>query len=180
MGVTLSGSQGLSSPQANGYVVKAFQIRCWLPGYPKLDGFHLPYSWNEKWLVQEGTALGADFLVADSKFMKVAFGVDFKMLLFNPLVFSTKDLSRNLKLTVSNSSLGEDFPTGKGNGIVSTGRSKVIPAGVKIYLRLDLQYMMIKYSFNDDEEYVAVKEDEYDDLTVTRKDIPTLYQKTFN
>ncbi|GKE18267.1 hypothetical protein Tco_1425844, partial [Tanacetum coccineum] len=57
MGVTLSGSQGLSSPQANGYVVKAFQIRCWLPGYPKLDGFHLPYSWNEKWLVQEGMAL---------------------------------------------------------------------------------------------------------------------------
>ncbi|GJZ85437.1 hypothetical protein Tco_0650776 [Tanacetum coccineum] len=52
--------------------------------------------------------LDADFLVADSKFMKVAFGVDFKILLFNPLVFSTKDLSRNLKLTMSNSSLGED------------------------------------------------------------------------
>ncbi|GJR21442.1 putative ribonuclease H-like domain-containing protein [Tanacetum coccineum] len=50
----------------------------------------------------------ADFLVADSKFMKVAFGVGFKMLLFNPLVFSMKDLSRNLKLTMSNSSLGED------------------------------------------------------------------------
>ncbi|GKA76640.1 reverse transcriptase domain-containing protein, partial [Tanacetum coccineum] len=73
--------------------------------------------------------LDADFLVADSKFMKVAFGVGFKMLLFNPLVFSTKDLSRNLKLTVSNSSLGEDFPTGKDNVIVSTGRTKVIPAG---------------------------------------------------
>ncbi|GJU25055.1 putative ribonuclease H-like domain-containing protein [Tanacetum coccineum] len=29
--------------------------------------------------------LDADFLVADSKFMKVAFGVDFKILLFNPL-----------------------------------------------------------------------------------------------
>ncbi|GJU50330.1 hypothetical protein Tco_1219885 [Tanacetum coccineum] len=28
------------------------------------------------------------------------------------------------------------------------------------------RYMMIKYSFIDDEEYVAVKEDEYDDLTV--------------
>ncbi|GJT90780.1 hypothetical protein Tco_1079625 [Tanacetum coccineum] len=52
--------------------------------------------------------LDANCLVADSKFMKVAFGVDFKILLFNPLVFSTKDLSRNLKLTVSNSSLGED------------------------------------------------------------------------
>ncbi|GJY01162.1 hypothetical protein Tco_0359314, partial [Tanacetum coccineum] len=52
--------------------------------------------------------LDADFLVADSKYMKVDFGVGFKMLLFNPLVFSTTDLSRNLKLTVSNSSLGED------------------------------------------------------------------------
>ncbi|GJY14566.1 hypothetical protein Tco_0384988 [Tanacetum coccineum] len=29
------------------------------------------------------------------------------------------------------------------------------------------RYMMIKYSFNDDEEYVDVKEDEYDDLIVT-------------
>ncbi|GJY94873.1 putative ribonuclease H-like domain-containing protein, partial [Tanacetum coccineum] len=52
--------------------------------------------------------LDADFLVADSKFMTVAFGDGFKMLLFNPLVISTKDLSRNLKLTMSNSSLGED------------------------------------------------------------------------
>ncbi|GJR19340.1 hypothetical protein Tco_0967867 [Tanacetum coccineum] len=50
----------------------------------------------------------ADFLVADSKYMKVTFGVGFKMLLINPLVLSTKDLFRNLKLTVSNSSLGED------------------------------------------------------------------------
>ncbi|GJZ63196.1 hypothetical protein Tco_0619617 [Tanacetum coccineum] len=30
------------------------------------------------------------------------------------------------------------------------------------------RYMMIKYSFNDDEEYVTVKEDEYDDLTEKR------------
>ncbi|GKC53758.1 hypothetical protein Tco_1076503 [Tanacetum coccineum] len=30
------------------------------------------------------------------------------------------------------------------------------------------KYMMIKYLFNNDEEYVDVKEDEYDDLTVTR------------
>ncbi|GJU58527.1 hypothetical protein Tco_1236293 [Tanacetum coccineum] len=58
--------------------------------------------------VHDCPCLDADFLVADSKYMKVAFGVGFKMLLFNPLVISTKDLSRNLKLTVSNSSLGED------------------------------------------------------------------------
>ncbi|GJS17436.1 hypothetical protein Tco_0411908 [Tanacetum coccineum] len=58
--------------------------------------------------VHDSSCFDADFLVADSKFMKVAFGDGFKMLLFNPLVCSTKDLSRNLKLTVSNSSLGED------------------------------------------------------------------------
>ncbi|GKE86747.1 hypothetical protein Tco_1560489, partial [Tanacetum coccineum] len=41
------------------------------------------------------------------------------------------------------------------------------------------RYMMIKYSFNDDEEYVAVKEDEYDDLTVTRKEAYRAYQEIF-
>ncbi|GKF38987.1 hypothetical protein Tco_0119048, partial [Tanacetum coccineum] len=30
--------------------------------YPKLDGFHLPYSYNAKWLVQEGTTLGKDII----------------------------------------------------------------------------------------------------------------------
>ncbi|GKA85345.1 hypothetical protein Tco_0806999, partial [Tanacetum coccineum] len=94
-------------------------------------------------LTLSGPCLDADFLVADSKFMKVAFGDGFKMLLFNPLVCSTKDLSRNLKLTMSNSSLGEDFPTGKDNSIVSTGSTKVIPAGVKIYLGLDLQALFL-------------------------------------
>ncbi|GJX43457.1 hypothetical protein Tco_0260133 [Tanacetum coccineum] len=41
------------------------------------------------------------------------------------------------------------------------------------------RYMMIKYSFNDDEKYVAVKEDEYDDLTVTRKEACRAYQEIF-
>ncbi|GJZ59273.1 hypothetical protein Tco_0615089 [Tanacetum coccineum] len=41
------------------------------------------------------------------------------------------------------------------------------------------RYMMIKYLFNDDEEYVAVKEDEYDDLTVTRKEAFRAYQEIF-
>ncbi|GJY56723.1 hypothetical protein Tco_0455838 [Tanacetum coccineum] len=31
------------------------------------------------------------------------------------------------------------------------------------------RYKMIKYSFNDEEEYVAIKEDEYDDFTITSK-----------
>ncbi|GJS55089.1 hypothetical protein Tco_0628451 [Tanacetum coccineum] len=50
MDLTLSGSQGLSSPQANGYVVKAIQIRLWL------------------------SCFDADFLVADSTYLKIGFG----------------------------------------------------------------------------------------------------------
>ncbi|GJX58747.1 hypothetical protein Tco_0290137 [Tanacetum coccineum] len=41
------------------------------------------------------------------------------------------------------------------------------------------RYMLIKYSFNNDEEYVAVKEDEYDDLTITRKEACQAYQEIF-
>ncbi|GJX21281.1 hypothetical protein Tco_0223958 [Tanacetum coccineum] len=41
------------------------------------------------------------------------------------------------------------------------------------------RYMMIKYSFNDDEEYVVVKEVEYNDLTVTRKEACRAYQEIF-
>ncbi|GKD71871.1 hypothetical protein Tco_1325961 [Tanacetum coccineum] len=41
------------------------------------------------------------------------------------------------------------------------------------------RYMMIKYSFNNDEEYVAVKEDEYNDLTVTTKEACRAYQEIF-
>ncbi|GJX25393.1 hypothetical protein Tco_0231689 [Tanacetum coccineum] len=41
------------------------------------------------------------------------------------------------------------------------------------------RYIMIKYSFNNDEEYVAVKEDGYDDLTVTRNEACRAYQEIF-
>ncbi|GKE22407.1 hypothetical protein Tco_1433919 [Tanacetum coccineum] len=41
------------------------------------------------------------------------------------------------------------------------------------------KYMMIKYSFNNDEEYVLVKEDEYDNLTITRKEACQSYQEIF-
>ncbi|GJV41297.1 hypothetical protein Tco_1419737 [Tanacetum coccineum] len=41
------------------------------------------------------------------------------------------------------------------------------------------RFEMIKYLFGDDEEYVAVKEDEYDDLTSTRKDACRAYQEIF-
>ncbi|GKB84429.1 hypothetical protein Tco_0956701 [Tanacetum coccineum] len=36
---------------------------------------------------------------------------------------------------------------------------------------------MVKYSFKDDEEYVAIKENEYDDLKNTSKDAIHAYQE---
>ncbi|GJY40551.1 hypothetical protein Tco_0427821 [Tanacetum coccineum] len=41
------------------------------------------------------------------------------------------------------------------------------------------RYMKIKYSFNNDEEYVVVKEDEYDDPTITREEACRAYQEIF-
>ncbi|GJS08241.1 VIER F-box protein 2 [Tanacetum coccineum] len=41
------------------------------------------------------------------------------------------------------------------------------------------RYKMIKYLFNDEEEYVAVKEDEYDDLTITSEEACRAYQEIF-
>ncbi|GJW06965.1 hypothetical protein Tco_1569388 [Tanacetum coccineum] len=38
---------------------------------------------------------------------------------------------------------------------------------------------MIKYSFNDEEEYVDVKEDEYDDVTITSEEACRAYQEIF-
>ncbi|GKF19392.1 hypothetical protein Tco_0068030, partial [Tanacetum coccineum] len=41
------------------------------------------------------------------------------------------------------------------------------------------RYKMIKYSFNDEEEYVAVKEDGYNDLTITNDEACRAYQEIF-
>ncbi|GKE76237.1 hypothetical protein Tco_1542357, partial [Tanacetum coccineum] len=41
------------------------------------------------------------------------------------------------------------------------------------------RYKMIKYSFNDEEEYVAVKEDEYNNLTITSDEACQAYQEIF-
>ncbi|GKB70271.1 hypothetical protein Tco_0931683 [Tanacetum coccineum] len=41
------------------------------------------------------------------------------------------------------------------------------------------RYKMIKYSFKDEEEYVAVKEDEYDDLTITSEEACRAYKEIF-
>ncbi|GJU11551.1 hypothetical protein Tco_1133947 [Tanacetum coccineum] len=40
-------------------------------------------------------------------------------------------------------------------------------------------FEMIKYSFGDGEKYIAIKEDEYDDLTSTSKDACRTYQEIF-
>nr|GEY80670.1 hypothetical protein [Tanacetum cinerariifolium] len=41
------------------------------------------------------------------------------------------------------------------------------------------RYMMIKYSFGDDEKYVAIREDEYDDFTSTSEEACRAYQEIF-
>ncbi|GKD51934.1 hypothetical protein Tco_1280910 [Tanacetum coccineum] len=41
------------------------------------------------------------------------------------------------------------------------------------------RFEMVKYSFRDDEEYVAIKENEYDDLTNTSKEAIHTYQEIF-
>nr|GEX96381.1 hypothetical protein [Tanacetum cinerariifolium] len=41
------------------------------------------------------------------------------------------------------------------------------------------RYIMIKNSFNNDAEYVAIKENEYDDLTIIRKEACQVYQEIF-
>ncbi|GKA68005.1 hypothetical protein Tco_0767922 [Tanacetum coccineum] len=41
------------------------------------------------------------------------------------------------------------------------------------------RFKIIKYSFGQDEEYVAIKEDEYDDLARTSDDACRAYQEIF-
>ncbi|GJR35205.1 hypothetical protein Tco_1210889 [Tanacetum coccineum] len=41
------------------------------------------------------------------------------------------------------------------------------------------RFEMIKYSFDEDEEYVAIKQHEYDDLTSTDEDACRMYQEIF-
>ncbi|GJS04568.1 hypothetical protein Tco_0321076 [Tanacetum coccineum] len=42
------------------------------------------------------------------------------------------------------------------------------------------RFEMIKYSFGEDEEYVAIKEHEYDDLKSTNEDACRMYQEIFH
>ncbi|GKD72203.1 hypothetical protein Tco_1330485, partial [Tanacetum coccineum] len=42
------------------------------------------------------------------------------------------------------------------------------------------RFEKVKYSFRDDEEYVAIKENEYEDLTITSKEAIHAYQEIFH
>ncbi|GJS07608.1 hypothetical protein Tco_0364404 [Tanacetum coccineum] len=76
--------------------------------------------------------LDADFLVADSKFMKVAFGVGFKMIVVpsSGIVTTSRYVVPTGRVKVPAGRYV--VPTGKDNVIVSAGRTKVIPAGSTI------------------------------------------------
>ncbi|GKA62242.1 hypothetical protein Tco_0761761 [Tanacetum coccineum] len=104
------------------------------------------YSLSSMDLTLSGPCLDADFLVADSKFMKVAFGVGFKMLLFNPLIVTT---SRYVVPTgrVKVPAGRYVVPTGKDKIIVSAGRTKVIPAGSTILVLRVLRKQVVRVSW---------------------------------
>ncbi|GKD44552.1 hypothetical protein Tco_1269197 [Tanacetum coccineum] len=78
---------------------------------------------------QQNPRLDADFLVADSKFMKVAFGVGFKMIAVpsSGIVTTSRYVVPTGRVKVPAGRYV--VPTGKDNVIVSAGRTKVIPAG---------------------------------------------------
>ncbi|GJX28644.1 putative ribonuclease H-like domain-containing protein [Tanacetum coccineum] len=82
--------------------------------------------------VHDCPRLDADFLVADSKFMKVAFGVGFKMIAVpsSGIVTTSRYVVPTGRVKVPAGRYV--VPTGKDNVIVSAGRTKVIPAGSTI------------------------------------------------
>ncbi|GJX55262.1 hypothetical protein Tco_0285159 [Tanacetum coccineum] len=92
MGITLSGSQGLSSPQANGYVILSSLL----------------------------------LLECSSSSSFVAVSI---------LKLTREDLSRNWTLTMSKSSLGDDFPTGRviaTDSVIVATSGYVVPAAYDI------------------------------------------------
>ncbi|GJT66823.1 putative ribonuclease H-like domain-containing protein [Tanacetum coccineum] len=93
-----------------------------------------------------GSRLDADCLVAGSTHMKVAFGVGFKMLLFNPLIVTT---SRYVVPTgrVKVPAGRYVVPTGKDKFIVSAGRTKAIPAGSTILVLRVLRKQGVRVSW---------------------------------
>ncbi|GJZ67867.1 hypothetical protein Tco_0631107 [Tanacetum coccineum] len=76
--------------------------------------------------------LDADFLVVDSKFMKVAFGVSFKMIAVPSSGIVTTSMYVVPTGRVKVRAGRYVVPTGKDNVIVSTGKTIVIPASSTI------------------------------------------------
>ncbi|GJS09648.1 hypothetical protein Tco_0366444 [Tanacetum coccineum] len=115
-------------------------------------------------LTLSGPRLDADFLVADSKFMKVAFGVGFKMIAVpsSGIVTTSRYVvpTGRVKVPAGRYVVPTGrvkvpagryvVPTGKDNVIVSTGRSKVIPAGRTILvLGCDLHHVIGQYESHE-------------------------------
>ncbi|GJW08495.1 hypothetical protein Tco_1570918, partial [Tanacetum coccineum] len=120
----------------------------------KKELIHHEGCYNKEWLVQEGTALGKDYIKSINgcddlpKIIRVSqsASIVFVFLLLLDVVLAAahspvsilkltnEDLSRNLKYVVPTGRVKVPagryvVPTGKDNVIVSAGRSKVIPAG---------------------------------------------------
>ncbi|GJW00105.1 hypothetical protein Tco_1555356 [Tanacetum coccineum] len=97
-------------------------------------------------LTLSGPRLDADFLVADSKFMKVAFGVGFKMIVVpsSGIVTTSRYVVPTGRVKVPAGRYV--VPTGKDNVIVSAGRTKVIPAGSTILVLRVLRKQVVRVS----------------------------------
>ncbi|GJW56054.1 hypothetical protein Tco_0102785 [Tanacetum coccineum] len=113
-------------------------------------------------LTLSGPRLDADFHVADSEFMKVAaFGVhavNFLMLLqrLSPAIirFLIQEIVTTSRYVVPTGRVKVPasryvVPTGKDNVIVSTGRSKIIPAGRTILVLVVLYSELIVWLVSD-------------------------------
>ncbi|GJT04029.1 hypothetical protein Tco_0838491 [Tanacetum coccineum] len=98
-------------------------------------------------LTLSGPRLDADFLVADSKFMKVAFGVGFKMIAVpsSGIVTTSRYVVPTGRVKVPAGRYV--VPTGKDNVIVSAGRTKVIPAGRTILVLRILRKQVVRVSW---------------------------------
>ncbi|GKE32534.1 hypothetical protein Tco_1451856 [Tanacetum coccineum] len=123
MGVTLSGSQGLSSPQANDYVSLSIVFVFLLLLDVALDATHCPVLILK--LTSEDLSRNLKYVVPTSR-VNVPAG--------RYVVPTSKDNVPAGRYVV---------PTGKDNVIVSTGRTKLIPAGRTILVLVVLFELIV-------------------------------------
>ncbi|GJX17163.1 hypothetical protein Tco_0217995 [Tanacetum coccineum] len=72
-----------------------------------------------------------------------------------------------------------DYNEGENENETHEERHKLYGIETREVLVCQIKRYMIKYSFNDEEEYVVVKEDEYNDLTITSDEACRAYQEIF-